>query len=450
MALQIWLPFTTNNGTVPLLHNQGLVPWWEPVEVRGIFRSASLLEMLTWHPGKLDNDCCCLSNGAYLYGQSVTSDMKSATAWIMLTNLNTQVVFADYKSKLAFGIYNSYLVCSCVDTNFKTCYNANIIAPYINKWMHIAVVKTASKFELYINGELMSPISTLDTWSTGMSDWFTIGARSNGTTTSNMYIQDFRLYDNVLSAEQVKDISRGLMLHYQLTGPKITSQYDHTFYTEPDGTVWIRIFHHNNPGGGVFSSTDSFASGVYKDANRWYDIEGILKSICSQRVYNGPRFFMPDGYEFMIKQKTTSSAQEAKYRWVQYDNPLSASWNDVQPNYVTRITTAGYTDGSYGGLYLNTGSQSTRFIIANSNSSNWYGAIGCWTNYQNGIPGYPNTVVTTGYMDLYIRIDSLSSQIEFDCSGYNHNGDINDMGLYAADAPKYAKSLYWIAEGGIM
>lgn len=442
MALQIWLPFTTNNGTTNPLHNQGLISGWE-LSIGGIFRNANLLERVTGRPGKLDNSCCSLSAGAYLLGPSITSDMKSATAWIMLTNSDAQVVFADYKSKLAFGIYNSYLVCSCADTNFKTCYNASIIIPYINKWMHIAVVKTDSKFELYINGELMSPISTLDTWSTNMSDRFTIGARSNGTTTSNMFIQDFRLYDNVLSAKQVKDISRGLMLHYQLTGPKITSQYDHTFYTEPDGTVWTRIFHHNNPGGGVFSSTDSFASGVYKDANRWYDIEGILK------FSNSSGFIIDHGYEFMIKQKTTSSAQEVKYRWLQYNNPLFADWNDVQPNYITRITTDGYTDGSYGGLYLNTGSQSTRFIIANSNSSNWYGAIGCWTNYQNGIPGYPNTVITTGYMDLYICIDNWYSHTEFDCSGYNHNGGIDGAGFYTADAPKYAKSLYYIREGGL-
>jgi hypothetical protein len=43
-------------------------------------------------------------------------------------------------------------------------------------------------------------------------------------------------------------------------------------------------------------------------------------------------------------------------------------------------------------------------VIANATASNWFGAMGAYSNYQNGIPGYPNTVVTTGYMDVYVRI----------------------------------------------
>jgi len=42
--------------------------------------------------------------------------------------------------------------------------------------------------------------------------------------------------------------------------------------------------------------------------------------------------------------------------------------------------------------------------IANGSNGNWYGGIGVWAAYGGGIPGYPNTTVTTGYVDLYIRI----------------------------------------------
>ena len=106
----------------------------------------------------------------------------------------------------------------------------------------------------------------------------------------------------------------------------------------------------------------------------------------------------------MVKQKTTSSATEQKYRWIQYANPLTATWEQVKPGTVTNITTSGYTNGGYGGLYkLNS---NTYFVIANGSNGNWFGALGAWGTYNGGIPGYPNTAITTGYLDLYIRLYS--------------------------------------------
>lgn len=170
----------------------------------------------------------------------------------------------------------------------------------------------------------------------------------------------------------------------------IDSPFDTVTYTEPDGSVWARVFHHNNPGTtGMFASTDTFSTGVYKDSNRWYDVERVCNKLSR--------------FEIMVKQKTTSDATEVKYRWVQTTNPTAATYTDVQPSAVTRNTSSGYTDGGNGGLYLM--NSSARCCIANATSGNWFGAAGSWTTYQGGFPGYPNTVITTGYMDIYVRID---------------------------------------------
>lgn len=59
----------------------------------------------------------------------------------------------------------------------------------------------------------------------------------------------------------------------------------------------------------------------------------------------------------------------------------------MSPSAVTRITTSGYTDGEYGGIYKS--GSNTYFVVANSNNGNWYGVTGCWAAYQGGIPGYP-------------------------------------------------------------
>lgn len=160
---------------------------------------------------------------------------------------------------------------------------------------------------------------------------------------------------------------------------------------EPDGSKWERVFHHNNPSINLFASTDDFTNGcVYKNKDLWFNFQ-----ICNQL----------STWEFLYCQNLTITSPTVKYRWIQTVNPYNAVYNDVKPDAVTRITTAGYTDGGFGGL--RPCSSRTYFGIANDNRDNWYGATGSWTAYSGGIPGYPNTVVTTGCIDIYVRIDSI-------------------------------------------
>lgn len=168
-------------------------------------------------------------------------------------------------------------------------------------------------------------------------------------------------------------------------------KYDDTIVQEPDGTYWAHIFHHNNPANARFANTysiDEWKAGFYENADKWFNVN--FSSLAPS-------------YEFLVKQKTTSDATEYKYRWIQNINPWYATYNDVVAANVTKINTDGYTVVSYaGGMYwLNTG---VKMCIANASSGNWYGGIGVVTAFQGGIPGYPNTVVTTGYIDLYVKI----------------------------------------------
>ena len=166
--------------------------------------------------------------------------------------------------------------------------------------------------------------------------------------------------------------------------------YDKTIYTEPDGSTWVRVFHHNDPTtSGLFIRDSDWEHGVYESANKWYDIEQIIPLLIK--------------YEFMVKQKTTSSANEVKYRWVQTANPLTCVYGDVSPGHVTINTSTGYANSSQGGLWKM--NSNARMCIANSSSGNWYGAMGSWSVYNtNNVPGYPNSNISTGYLDFYVRI----------------------------------------------
>ena len=175
----------------------------------------------------------------------------------------------------------------------------------------------------------------------------------------------------------------------------LVNPLDLNFYSEPDGTAWIRIFHHNNPANALFESTDTFTSSVYKDTDRWFNV-----ALCN----------LADKWELMIKQATTSGGTEEKYRWIQSVNPMIAEYADVTSANVTKISN-GYNvlDDTYGGIFKQANGN-TYLSGTGSKASTWYGAIGSWTVWNNGIPGYNgnNRVITTGYIDLYLRVDNIS------------------------------------------
>jgi hypothetical protein len=167
--------------------------------------------------------------------------------------------------------------------------------------------------------------------------------------------------------------------------------------TEPDGSIWIQVLHHNNPASYIFSNSDSFANGVYKDTNRWAQFN---------------LFDSATKWEILVKEKTTDTANESKFRWVQNYNPNIATYSNVAPANITFITTTGYTTPSsnYGGAYK-VASANTYICCNNGTEGNWWGAFGASARHNGGIPAYNQAVVTTGYLDVYLRIDNDSLSI---------------------------------------
>ena len=174
------------------------------------------------------------------------------------------------------------------------------------------------------------------------------------------------------------------------------------YHIEPDGSIWEQCFFHNNPSVNLFSNTDSFATGVYKNKDMWFNFN-VCKSLTS--------------FEFLYIQKSKESDDEVKYRWIQSKSPFEASYSDVAPSAVTRITTEGYTDGGMGGLcYRNSNAY---FIVADTSSSDWWGATGSWASYLGGVPGYPTNVCTTGSISIFVRVDN-----NHNLKNYRHNDSL--------------------------
>ncbi len=399
MSLQVWLPLNgdlhnqglskisvTNNGAT--INDNGKIG--KCYSFNGSSSKLSLTSISTNNFNK-GSICCWVKNNAF----------PASGKWMELIHIGTLGGFAN----CVFGMYLESTNGINISINgSSTGGNLYTHSLTTNTWYHLCAVYDGTTIKLYLNGnEVLNKTATKGSYTNTTSSIF-LGATNNYYL--NGFINDVRIYNHCLSAKEVKEISQGLILHYQLNNNiNILTQYDKQIYTEPDNSQWLHIARHNNPGSsGYFTRDSSWETGVYIDDNRWYDV-AIVNLL--------------NNFEFMVKQKTTSSVTETKYRWIQSINPLKAVYNDVKPAAVTRITTTGYTDGSQGGLWKM--NSSARLCIANANSSNWYGAIGSWTAYSNGIPGYPNTTITSGYIDLYVRIDNQFNII-YDTSGYNNNG----------------------------
>lgn len=193
----------------------------------------------------------------------------------------------------------------------------------------------------------------------------------------------------------------------------IINPYDTTVYAEPDGSAWVRIVHHNNPASVRFASSDSFTTSVYKSADLWFNAS-LLNTNKSGK------------WELMIKQKETSSSSETKYRFVQTVNPMTATFDQTKNANITVNTSSGYsTNSAYGGVHK-LGSNSY-LVTNNSTNGNWYGALGCWTVWNGGLPGIFGRAITTGYIDFYYRIDGYTAD----------KLSINAGGVISADFIEY-------------
>lgn len=155
----------------------------------------------------------------------------SVSLWVNCGDVpsDNKVVFADQRSKLAFGFYNDgSAIISCSDGTHKTsvCTGVKIYWKK-NQWNHIVVIKHKDAFACYINGHMLSTsASSTNYWTHVKENELTIGCRNNGsyTTYYNGLINDFRYYTTTLTEEQILTLyhtpisvdKNGILYSYEL------------------------------------------------------------------------------------------------------------------------------------------------------------------------------------------------------------------------------------------
>lgn len=298
---------------------------------------------------------------------------------------------------------------------------------------HYVITWNNGYLTLYLDGVR---ISTSDVTNSGTqlllsSYGGVIGSFNGSTEVQPGRFSDFRVYAKTLTDEDVKElysvreaIDKSGNLYcaeykedelsntgfekcgivHSKSFSELPAYFDSNVYIEEiDNSLWLRIFHHNNPvTNGRFSTSDPFTQSFYKNANLWW---------------NMPFCNYIDKWEILIKQKKTSTGDLLKYRWVQSANPMEATFNEVSPD-KTRVELSWGDEYLYnkdvGGIRKLNSSNAYLAASYGSDASLFYGAIGCITAFQTGIPAYGETAnaassaITTGFLDLYIRIDNVN------------------------------------------
>lgn len=177
----------------------------------------------------------------------------------------------------------------------------------------------------------------------------------------------------------------------------------HELKTLEDGSVWMKIFYHNNVGGTVLFSTISEIE--HTNTEHKYSLLYILDNV----NYKGS-----DGkFEFML----TYPEDTVKYnRWKQTNNPCDEF---VATTSTGEGTAAGYeaihidsSSNYWGGLTRqNSGTTlASTYLSGSVGHGNWFYAIGAIAKHQTGIPmatGF-GADSTDSIVELWLRIDNTA------------------------------------------
>lgn len=109
----------------------------------------------------------------------------------------------------------------------------------LNNWYHLAFVYKTGHCLIYINGSLYKDYTTTIVPAFSTITKTTIGTCNNITNyQTNCKLNDIRIYDHALSAKEVKEISKGLVLHYKLDNGSFGGQ-DNIYDFQSVASKWL-------------------------------------------------------------------------------------------------------------------------------------------------------------------------------------------------------------------
>lgn len=258
MSLQVWLPLNGN------LDNQGLDG------SLGFTNTASATVAADGKLGSCYSFSATSGDGLLLSSGKSTSEFMNAyinhhswslCAWIRTTSNSTVVFGLTYGLRLYCGSTNSVNLYN--STRSVSAYNNTSTAD--GKWHHICATYNIvdNAINVYVDG-IKGTTTYYPSGEIYASSWtnnVAVGRDFNNSIPGYYFqgsMNDVRIYDHCLSAKEVKEISKGLSLHYKLSDPYIESTTNYSSqFTGSEG--W------DNRGSSVRNNNDTSVNRVSSD-----------------------------------------------------------------------------------------------------------------------------------------------------------------------------------------
>lgn len=415
MGLRIWLPLINDVG------NQGL----DDVVVTNSGATSNT-------SGKIGT--CYSFNGSSNYlsmPYNFYNSEYSVCAWVYTTSSTaTQTIVCD-RTSVGSG-FSTFLIdgklrvdCGGNNLQWKTSYSYPT-----NTWFHVAITYDGAVVRYYINGEFKES-KTQAIASTYWGNVTSVGAsQANGSGYGNYLngmLNDVRVYDHALSLREVKEISKGLLLHYPLS----MSGMNNFLYDTNTLASW-RYGSGATLSNGIYSvhTSGSDWSGhiaTPNDSNSLLPYSTLRGKTITVSVY--AKSDVENGRLDICIGTQNSSGTRLRYRDV---------WFDEIPTYWKKIYLTVVLDDSY-------------FIQNTSQAIGDYIGVWFYTYYINetiqlrlpkleigdhATPWVPNSA------DTEYSMLGFDDNIIYDTSGYQHNATHNNTGItWSSDTARHTTAI---------
>lgn len=401
MSLLIWLPL--NNSIL----NQGTASI--------TFNSVDNTSSIATTNGK--TSYYQYSNSSYATGGFVSAETislgqnQSIFAWVKFTSLSGDSNLGGaiagqhrYPSNTGMGLTIKYVSSTTGYISVNTgngssrtyntyCGNTLLQA---NTWYHLGYTYDGSTIRLYVNGTLDGSHAF-----TGMStptDYFMVGCWSFSASSGsgvydyyklNGYMNDLRAYNHTLSAKEVKELAKGLVLNYKFNFEDMYTPVD---YIQSSGTQWIQT--------GLMSS--DFSSKIIKCDISFYNTASSSRAYstiigCQQNLVTLLRI---DSGTMKYFSNNSSQAYSGS---VSSSNNYTVSYTTNYNNNTTSITVNGTTTSASSTASWGTNTVGIMLLASHNGGSPWTDELGLCRIYYCKF--YDNDVLVRNFIPCIRNYD---------------------------------------------
>lgn len=208
MSLQVWLPLTGS------LENKGLA------DVAFFENHGATID----NSGKIGK-CYYFDNSGsqYIVGWNITIPQNSFTAACWFYPMAYGNEGHNYILSMNELSADNFLFSLCLKAGkptvriIGTSYSIDDVV-VLNKWYHMVATYDGSVMKMYLNGDLVKTENVIVT-TPSTANRVLIAMRSGGYGFFNGKVNDCRIYDNVLSVKEIKELSKAMVTHCKLDNP---------------------------------------------------------------------------------------------------------------------------------------------------------------------------------------------------------------------------------------